>query len=189
MEPVVSRLQHHQRPYMDVDSNLDDNRTLLVLFDSILTIIGEVHEKMKTDREKKINEYIQCDPFAKKLGAKVEIMKQGQSRVTLTITDDMVNFHGHTHGGVIFSLGDIAFAAASNSYGQTSVALNVGINFLKATKPGDRLVAEAVEQSNSGPIGVYDITIKDDRTGEIVAKSQDMVYRKKEWFVPNEVGS
>jgi len=65
----------------------------------------------------------------------------------------------------------------------------VGINFLKATKPGDRLVAEAVEQSNSGPIGVYDITIKDDRTGEIVAKSQDMVYRKKEWFVPNEVGS
>ena len=146
----------------------------------------EVLEKMKTDREKKINDYIQRDPFAQKLGAKVEIVKPGQSRVTLTITDDMVNFHGHTHGGVIFSLGDIAFAAAGNSHGQTSVALNVGMSFLKATKSGDRLVAEAIEQSNSGPIGLYDIIIRDDRTGEIVAKSQDMAYRKKEWFVPNE---
>ncbi|MCW8799495.1 MAG: thioesterase, partial [Desulfobacter sp.] len=78
-----------------------------------------------------------------------------------------------------------AFAAASNSHGQTSVALNVGINFLKATKSGDRLVAEAIEQSESGPMALYDITIKDDRTGEMVAKSQDLVYRKKEWFIPD----
>ncbi len=139
---------------------------------------------MNEKRIKKINEYIQSDPFAQLLGAKVEIIKPGQSRVTLVITDDMVNFHGSTHGGVLFSLGDMAFAAAGNSHGQTSVALNVGINFLKATKSGDRLVAEAIEQSNAGPIGHYDITIKDDRTGEIVAKSQDLAYRKKGWFVP-----
>ncbi len=144
---------------------------------------------MNEKRIEKINEYIQRDPFAQLLGAKVEILKPGQSRVTLTITDDMVNFHGFTHGGVIFSLGDMAFAAAGNSHGQTSVALNVGINFLKATKSGDRLVAEATEQSNSGPIGHYDITIKDDRTGEVVAKSQDLSYRKKDWFVPNDDNS
>lgn len=141
---------------------------------------------MKDNREKKINDYIQRDPFARLLGAEVEIIRPGQSRVTLTITDDMVNFHGDTHGGVIFSLGDVAFAAASNSHGQTAVALNVGIHFLKATKSGDRLVAEASEQSQSGPMVLYDITIRNDRTGEIVAKSQDLVYRKKEWFVPIE---
>lgn len=141
---------------------------------------------MTENRDKKIDDYIQHDPFARLLGAKVEIIKPGQSRVTLTITDAMVNFHGYTHGGVIFSIGDMAFAAASNSHGQTAVALNVGINFLKATKSGDRLIAEATEQSLSGPMGLYDITIRDDRTGEIVAKSQDLVYRKKEWFVPND---
>lgn len=144
---------------------------------------------MTDNREKEINDYIQRDPFAQLLGAEVEIIEPGQSRVSLTITDDMVNFHGYTHGGVIFSLGDIAFAAASNSYGQTAVGLNVGINFLRATKSGDRLIAEATEQSQSGPMVLYDITIKDDRTGEIVAKSQNLVYRKKEWFVPNESGS
>ena len=140
---------------------------------------------MNEDRKQKINEYIQCDPFARFLGANVEVLKPGHSRVTLTITDDMVNFHGITHGGVIFALGDMAFAAASNSSGQTAVALNVAINFLKATNSGDRIVAEAEEQTASGPIALYDITIRDDRTGELVAKSQDLVYRKKEWFVPN----
>ena len=135
-------------------------------------------------RTKKINDVIQRDPFARLLGADVEITKPGCSRVTLTVTDDMVNFHGATHGGVIFALGDMAFAAASNSHGQTAVALNVGITYLKATAPGDRLVAEATEQSGAGPVALYDITIKDDRTGDLVAKSQDLVYRKKEWFVP-----
>ena len=139
---------------------------------------------MSKDRNKKINEYIRRDPFARFLKADIEIPKPGHSRVTLIVTDDMLNFHGSTHGGVVFSLGDMAFAAASNSHGQTAVALNVGINFLKPTKSGDRLVAEAIEQSASGPVALYDITIKDDRTGELVAKSQNLVYRKKEWFVP-----
>ena len=100
---------------------------------------------MNEDRQVKIKEYIQRDQFARFLGATVELLKPGHSRVTLTITDDMVNFHGTTHGGVIFAIGDMAFAAAGNSSGQTAVALNVGINFLKATKSGDRLVAEAIE--------------------------------------------
>jgi acyl-CoA thioesterase len=139
---------------------------------------------MAEDREQKINAYIQKDPFARFLGAEVEILKPGHSRVSLTITQDMVNFHGATHGGVIFALGDMAFAAASNSRGQTAVALNVGINFLKATAAGDQLVAEAVEQAAAGPTALYDISICDAQTGELVAKSQDLVYRRKEWFVP-----
>jgi acyl-CoA thioesterase len=141
---------------------------------------------MTEDRRQKINTHIQDDPFAKLLGATVEIIETGHSRVSLTVTDDMVNFHGITHGGVIFALGDMAFAAASNSNGQAAVALNVAINFLKATKPGDLLVAEAKELHAAGPTALYDITIRDDRTGELVAKSQDLVYRKKEWFVAPE---
>jgi acyl-CoA thioesterase len=135
-------------------------------------------------REKKILAHVKNDPFARQLGAEVDIVKPGHSRVTLTVTDEMLNFHGTTHGGVIFALGDIAFAAASNSHGQTAVALNVSISYLKASKAGDRLVAEAREQHASGPTALYDITIRDDRTGELVAKSQDLVYRKKEWFAP-----
>lgn len=141
---------------------------------------------MENDRAARIRRYIQEDPFTRKLGARVELLAPGHSRVTLKVTDDMVNFHGITHGGVVFALGDMAFAAASNSRGQTAVALTVAINFLKATRSGDRLVAEAREQHSAGPTALYDITIRDERTGALVAKSQDLVYRKKEWFVPEE---
>ena len=141
---------------------------------------------MSSKRSKQINEYIQRDPYSRFLGAEVEIVKPGHSRATLTISEEMTNFHGMTHGGIIFSLGDIAFAAAGNSRGQTAVALNIAINFLRATKPGDRLVAEAVERNESGPTALYDITITNERTGSLVATSQDLVYRKKQWFVPME---
>ena len=137
-------------------------------------------------RDKAIRDYIQNDPFARHLGATVEIVKPGHSRVTLTVTRDMVNFHGMTHGGVIFALGDTAFAAASNSHGQTAVALNVAINFLRPSREGDRLVAEAVEHHRAGPTALYAITIKNELTDELIAASRDLVYRKKEWFVPEE---
>ena len=136
-----------------------------------------------TVRQRVINEYIQKDPFAAHLGAKIEIIEPGHSRVSLTITEEMTNFHGTTHGGVIFALSDMAFAAASNSHGLMAVALNVGINFLKATKPGDQLVAEAKEEHIGGRVALYDITVRDEQTGELVAKSQDLAYRKNERFV------
>ncbi len=138
----------------------------------------------ESTRQEAINQYIQKDPFAAYLGAAIEIPKPGHSRVWLTITDEMTNFHGTTSGSVIFALSDIAFAAASNSHGQVAVALNVGISFLKATRPGDRLVAEAKEEHVGGRTALYEITICEEQSGELVAKSQDLVYMKNEWFIP-----
>ncbi len=138
------------------------------------------------DRRAAIAGHIQTDRFAAYLGAEIEAIEPGYSRVSLTVSEDMQNFHGMTHGGVIFSLGDIAFAAASNSHGQTAVALNVSISFLKATKAGDQLLAEAREQHLGGRTALYEITVTEQKTGQLVAKSQAMVYRKREWFVAED---
>ena len=133
-----------------------------------------------------VNAYIQNDPFAHHMGAQVEITAPGHSRVSLTITDQMTNFHGITHGGVVFALGDLAFAAASNSRGQVAVALNVSICFLNPSTVGDRLVAEARECHLAGRTGLYEIVVIEERSGRLVARSQVLVYRKKQWFVPPE---
>ena len=138
------------------------------------------------DRLSKIAEHIKKDRFATHLGAVIEEIQPGYSRVSLTITPEMLNFHGIAHGGVVFSLGDMAFAAASNSHGQSAVALNVNISFLKATQVGDQLVAEAKELKAGGRTALYDIIVTEQQSGELVAKSQAMVYRRKEWFVPPE---
>lgn len=136
------------------------------------------------DKQARINQFIRSDPFATFLGADIEEIAPGYSRVSLTITPEMTNFHGLPHGGIIFSLGDIAFAAAGNGAGQTAVALNVNITFLQAAKVGDRLVAEAQEIHAGGRTGLFEISVKNQETGDLIAHSQNVLYRKKEWFIP-----
>ena len=138
------------------------------------------------DRQDQIHNAIRSDNYANHLGATIEEIREGYSRVSLTITEEMLNFHGITHGGVVFSLGDIGFAAASNSRGQTAVALSVNINFLAATGAGDRLVAEVQETHAAGPIATYDITVTERESGRLISQSQAMVYRRKHHFVDPE---
>ena len=130
-----------------------------------------------------IEAHIRKDAFANWLGAIIETIEPGYSRVSLTVTETMLNFHGMTHGGLVFALGDIAFAAASNSHGQTALALNVAISFLRATKAGDHLVAEAKEVHLGGATALYDILVTEAESGQLVAKSQATVYRKRANFV------
>ncbi len=140
-------------------------------------------------RQTAIDAHIQNDAFARFLGAEVSIVAPGHSRVSLTITEQMTNFHGITHGGVVFAIGDLAFAAAGNSRGQVAVALNVSICFLNPSKVGDHLVAEAKECHLGGPTGLYEITVVEKKSGTLIARSQDLVYRKKQWFVAPEESS
>ncbi len=130
-----------------------------------------------------IADHIRKDPFANWLGATIEAIDPGYCRVSLTTTEAMLNFHGMTHGGLVFALGDIAFAAASNSHGQTALAMNVAISFLRATQAGDHLVAEAKEVHLGGATALYDIVVTEAESGQLVAKSQATVYRKRANFI------
>jgi acyl-CoA thioesterase len=130
-----------------------------------------------------IASHIRKDAYANWLGATIEAIEPGYSRVSLVVTESMLNFHGMTHGGLLFSLGDIAFAAASNSHGQIAVALNVATSFLRATGVGDHLVAEAKEVHLGGATALYDIVVTEKPSGQLVAKSQATVYRKRDSFV------
>ncbi|RMG97454.1 MAG: hydroxyphenylacetyl-CoA thioesterase PaaI [Chloroflexi bacterium] len=136
------------------------------------------------ERSERIAAHIQTDAYLHYLGARIEEIRPGYSRVSLVVRAEMCNFHGMVHGGIVFGLGDIAFAAASNSHGQTAVALNVSISYLSPAWPGECLVAEAQERHREGRIGLYDIVVTAKENGRLVAQSQAMVYRKKEWFIP-----
>lgn len=91
----------------------------------------------------------------------------------------MLNGIGVTHGGAIFSLADIAFAAASNAHGPVAVALNVNIHFLKTTTEGTTLTATAREENLTRKTGLYRLEVKDD-SGQLVALAEGMVYRKND---------
>jgi acyl-CoA thioesterase len=82
----------------------------------------------------------------------------------------MVNFQGYPHGGIIFSLADIAFGAAcNNSHGGTAVALNMTISFLTAVPAGSWLVAEAREIKQGKRAGFYQVSVTS-KEGVLVAQ-------------------
>ena len=122
------------------------------------------------------------DQFARALGIELLDLRPGYSRVGMTIAPYMVNGLGIAHGGVIFSLGDFAFAAAGNSHGQTAVALSMDIHFLRTPDPGTYLTAEAIEVRKGRRTALYRITISDAQ-GNLIADLHGMAYRKEEGFL------
>lgn len=126
-------------------------------------------------------EKVTADPYAKMLGIKIEKVEEGKAELSMTIKKNMLNFHGAANGGVIFSLADVAFAIASNSYGQTAVGINVNISYMKAGMLGDVLKVTASEVSKNPKLGLYRMLVTN-QDGELLATADGMVYRKKEYF-------
>jgi acyl-CoA thioesterase len=135
-----------------------------------------------------IFQHISQDPFARFMGIKLLELREGYSKATLTVGEHMLNFHGIPHGGAVFALADVAFAAASNSHGQTSVALNVSISYLAAVPPGTRLYAEATEEHLGRRTALYRLSVTTE-DGKPVALCHGTVYRKQTAVVGESVVS
>ena len=108
------------------------------------------------------------DNASKWLGMKIEEVRAGYARLSMTVTQNMVNGHNLCHGGLIFTLADSAFAFACNSHNQRAVAAGASIEFLAPAFLADVLSAEAVEQALKGRTGVYDMRVTNQK-GEVVA--------------------
>lgn len=117
------------------------------------------------------------DRFAALAGIEIIEVRPGYCRAKLEITDNHLNSAGVVQGGAIFTLADLAFAAAANSRGQLALAINVNITFLQGRSNGT-LYAEATEVAEPARLGAYDVLVTDD-AGEVVARFNGMVYRKK----------
>ena len=112
---------------------------------------------------------MQRDRASAALGMVVEVDEPGRSVVSMRVRDDMTNGFAITHGGLVFALADTAFAIACNEDERVTVAAGADITFLKATRAGQTLTADAVRRTVSGRTGLYDVTVVDE-TGDVVAE-------------------
>ncbi|WP_350267753.1 PaaI family thioesterase [Neobacillus mesonae] len=124
------------------------------------------------------------EPYANFLGMKLTDLGPGTAAAELIPNENMLNSHSTVHGGVIFSLADYVFAAASNSYGKTAMGVTTNVNFMSAGKLGQKLTATAEEVKKNHKLGWYKIHVF---SGEELCATMDaMVYRKSQSFVGNE---
>ena len=119
------------------------------------------------------------DRLARLLGMRLETVEPGHCRVSMEVTDDMLNAVGLTHGGATYSLADFAFAVASNSHGTVAVALATQMSYPAASRRGDRLIADARENSRGGKTGLYTIEVKTE-SGRLVGLFSGTVFRRGE---------
>jgi acyl-CoA thioesterase len=116
------------------------------------------------------------DRASQTLGMRITGVRPGWARVAMTVRADMVNGHAVCHGGIVFALGDSAFAFACNSYNDSTVAAAATIDFLTAAHAGDELTAEASELWRTRRNGLYEIVVTNQR-GERVALFRGRSYR------------
>ena len=117
------------------------------------------NEKDKLAREV-VDHMMKEDLFSQWLGVEVLEVKEGYSRIKMTVRKEMINGFGIVHGGIAFSLADSAFAFACNNRNNLSVALDTSINFTKPLHIDDVIIAEAKEIHNGRSTGLYQIQIR-----------------------------
>jgi acyl-CoA thioesterase len=121
---------------------------------------------------------MRADRFAAAVGVKLVDVEPGRALARLRLRPEHLNGVGVVQGGAIFTLADLAFAAASNARGPVAVALDAGITFARAARSGT-LTAEAREESVSRRVSVCTVRVTDD-AGTLVALFRGTAFRKEE---------
>jgi len=116
------------------------------------------------------------DRASQALGMRLAGVRPGWAQVVMRVRADMVNGHGLCHGGLVFALGDSAFAFACNSHNDSTVAAAASIDFLAGAREGDELTAEATEVWRTRRNGIYEISVHNQH-GERIALFRGRSYR------------
>lgn len=102
----------------------------------------------------------------------IEILaaSHGSGTFAMPVKHEVTNTFGNCHGGITFAFADICFGFTANAArNERGVSSSAEIHWLAPGRVGDRLVGEAREVWREGRNGLYDVTIRDERTGDTVA--------------------
>lgn len=121
-------------------------------------------------------EFVLGDAFADHCGVELIDVRDGYAKTRIKLGENHLNGLKMPHGAVLFTLADVAFAAAANHRGIPTVAINVNISYMKVAQSAT-IYAEAHELSPEGRIGSYRVTITDE-TGQTLAIFEGLGYRK-----------
>lgn len=121
------------------------------------------------------------DAFSRWLGIQVRELSPGHAVLSMMITETMLNGFGVCHGGIPYALADSALAFASNSHGRKAVALDNSFSYPAPVMLGDEITAVAQERHCGNSVGIYDVTLRNQK-GTVVGLFRGTVFRKgEEW--------
>lgn len=122
-----------------------------------------------------------ADAFSKWLGIQVVELEEGYCRLSCEVDNVMLNGFQIAHGGIAYSLADSCLAFASNSHAYKCMSIETSISHIKKVFEGDKLIATSRQISRAKKIGIYEVSIHNQKQ-ELVDKLKGTVFiSKKVW--------
>jgi acyl-CoA thioesterase len=113
---------------------------------------------------------IETDSMIRLFGIEVEEASEDLSRVSVVVKEEFLQLHGLAHGGLIFTLLDVAFSLTVNAR-IDAVAVQWSISQFRSAKLGDKLTAECRPLHSGRRLMVVDL-VAFGPEGKVVAKGQ-----------------
>ena len=108
------------------------------------------------------------NPFGVMLHAETVELALGSAKAVMPITDEMRNPQGAIHGGVLYTLADLAGGTAAASHGEWIATVDADMHYLRPALNLTGLVAEAHEVKYGRRISVYSVEVSD-QDGNVLA--------------------
>jgi acyl-CoA thioesterase len=96
-----------------------------------------------------VKKQFERDNYAKSLGIVLDKLTDDTIQMHMQLREDMLNMYNRPHGGIIYSLADVAFSILGNNKNNISVGLDCSITYHASPDPGTVLVVEGKTLSNS----------------------------------------
>lgn len=130
----------------------------------------------KTDIQA-LKDFFLHDEFARQNGIEIVEISEGYARTQVRIGPRHLNAGGSVQGGVLFTLADLAFAAATNSHGTLTVTSTANITFVRGATAGV-ITAQARELVDSRHLPFCEVRVTDDKDS-LIAIFTASGYRKE----------
>lgn len=132
---------------------------------------------MKETDQETLKEFFLHDEFARQNGIEIVEIAVGYARTQVCIEPRHLNAGGYVQGGVLFTLADLAFAAATNSHGTLTVTSSANITFVRGAM-GGTITAQAQELVNHHHLPFCEVRIIDEENN-LLAVFTASGYRKE----------
>ena len=125
-----------------------------------------------------MEKYNGADTFSIRQGIRLTKLSHGYAEAQIDCCADHLNLHSCTHGGLLFTLSDIAAGCCLSTKGQHCVTLSATINYIRPGFCGV-LTAEAKAVKMGRQIGISDVSVYDAEGRLVCTGTYTMMYKDK----------
>ncbi|MDR1562228.1 MAG: PaaI family thioesterase [Dysgonamonadaceae bacterium] len=124
-----------------------------------------------------VYEFFTGDRYAAFSGVELLEVEPGRARARMKIREMHLNAGNVIQGGAVFTLADLAFAAAVNAYGNLAVSIETSIRYFRGVSEGI-LFADARIVHLHAKLATFEVTVTNEKE-ELIALFTATAFRKE----------